>query len=107
MTHVVMELCIGCRYTDCVEVCPVDCFHVGPNFLSIDPDECIDCAKCIPACPVSAILADVDLPAGQQHMLELNAELSKIFPVITESVGALPGAEEWKAKPDKLQYLQR
>ena len=107
MTHVVTELCIGCRYTDCVEVCPVDCFHVGPNILTIDPDECIDCAKCIPACPIAAIVADVDLPEGQRHMLELNAELSRVFPVITDTLGALPDAEEWKVKTDKLEHLQR
>jgi ferredoxin len=107
MTHVVTELCIGCRYTDCVEVCPVDCFHIGPNFLSIDPEECIDCAKCIPACPISAIFADVDLPAAQQHMLALNAELSRDFPVIGETLGALPDADEWKTRADKLRYLQR
>ena len=107
MTHVVTELCIGCRYTDCVEVCPVDCFHVGPNVLTIDPDECIDCAKCIPACPIAAIVADVDLPETQRHMLELNAELSRVFPVITDTLGALPDAEEWKGKTDKLGLLQR
>jgi ferredoxin len=107
MTHVVTELCIGCRYTDCVDVCPVDCFHAGPNFLSIDPDECIDCAKCIPACPIAAIVAEEDLPADQQHMLALNAELSRRFPVITDTLGALPDAEEWKTKAHKLEHLQR
>jgi ferredoxin len=107
MTHVVTELCIGCRYTDCVEVCPVDCFHQGPNFLSIDPEECIDCAKCIPECPISAIVADVDLGSDQQHMLSLNAELSQIHPVINRPVARLPDADEWKGKMDKLQFLQR
>jgi ferredoxin len=107
MTHVVTELCIGCRYTDCVEVCPVDCFHAGPNFLCIDPDECIDCAKCIPACPIDAIVADVDLPDNQRHMLTLNAELSGVFPVISETLGALPDAEQWKSRSDKLRDLQR
>lgn len=107
MTHVVTELCIGCRYTDCVGVCPVDCFHVGPNFLSIDPDECIDCAKCIPACPISAIVADVDLPPEQRHMVELNAELSREFPVITETLGPLPEAEEWRTRTGKLKDLKR
>jgi ferredoxin len=107
MTHVVTEVCIGCRYTDCVEVCPVDCFHQGPNFLSIDPDECIDCAKCIPECPITAIVADVDLSSDQQHMLPLNAELSQIHPVISRSLERLPDADEWKGKTDKLQFLQR
>jgi ferredoxin len=68
MTHVVTEACIRCKYTDCVDVCPVDCFREGPNFLTIDPDECIDCAVCIPECPVSAIYAEEDVPKDQLHM---------------------------------------
>ena len=75
MTHVVTESCIRCKYTDCVDVCPVDCFREGPNFLTIDPDECIDCAVCIPECPVNAIMPEEDVPADQQHMIKLNAEL--------------------------------
>ena len=63
MTHVVTENCIKCKYTDCVDVCPVDCFREGPNFLVIDPDECIDCAVCIPECPANAIFAEEDVPA--------------------------------------------
>ena len=66
MTFVVTENCINCRYTDCVEVCPVDCFHVGPNFIVIDPDECIDCTLCEPECPAEAIYPEDDLPAGQE-----------------------------------------
>ena len=76
MTHVVLESCIRCKYTDCVDVCPVDCFREGPNFLAIDPDECIDCAVCIPECPVNAIVPEEDVPGDQQHMIKLNAELS-------------------------------
>ena len=76
MTHVVTEACIRCKYTDCVDVCPVDCFREGPNFLTIDPDECIDCAVCIPECPVNAIYAEEDLPKDQLHMTALNAELA-------------------------------
>lgn len=106
MTHVVMEACIGCRFGDCVEVCPVDCFHAGPNFMAIDPDECIDCAKCIPACPVEAIVAEPDLPFEQQHMLALNAELSQQFPLVTEKLEPLPDAEEWRKKTNKLKHLQ-
>jgi NAD-dependent dihydropyrimidine dehydrogenase PreA subunit len=71
MTHVVTEACIRCKYTDCVDVCPVDCFREGPNFLTIDPDECIDCAVCIPECPVNAILPEDDVPAHQRHMIAL------------------------------------
>jgi len=107
MTFVVIENCIKCKYTDCVEVCPVDCFHEGPNFLVIDPDECIDCTLCEPECPINAIVDEGDLPPGQEHFLELNAELAKIWPVITQMKDPLPEAEEWKDKPDKLQYLER
>ncbi len=107
MTFVVTENCIKCKYTDCVEVCPVDCFHEGPNFLVIDPDECIDCTLCEPECPAEAIFSEDDLPEDQAHFLELNAELSQIWPVITEQKPPLPDAEEWDGKPDKLKYLER
>ena len=83
MTHVVLESCIRCKYTDCVDVCPVDCFREGPNFLTIDPDECIDCAVCIPECPVNAIVPEEDVPGEQQHMIKLNADLAKGWPSIT------------------------
>ena len=107
MTHVVTESCIKCKHTDCVDVCPVDCFKEGPNFLVIDPDECIDCAVCIPECPVNAIYAEEDLPAGQEAFTALNAELAKAWPVITDKKDALPDAEQWKEAKDKLQYLER
>src|SRR5690606_18863873 len=83
MPFVVTENCIKCKYTDCVEVCPVDCFHEGPNFLVIDPDECIDCTLCEPECPVNAIYPEDDVPAGQEGFIALNAELSRDWPVIT------------------------
>src|SRR3990167_4546009 len=76
MTFVVTEQCIRCKYTDCVEVCPVDCFYEGPNFLAINPDECIDCALCEPECPVDAIYSEDDLPEKYQPFLQLNAELA-------------------------------
>jgi len=107
MTHVVTESCIKCKHTDCVDVCPVDCFKEGPNFLVIDPDECIDCAVCIPECPVNAIYAEEDVPAGQEAFTALNAELAKIWPVITDKKDALPDAEQWKEVKDKLQHLER
>ena len=78
MTYVVNESCIRCKYTDCVEVCPVDCFYEGPNFLVINPDECIDCAVCVAECPVNAIYAEEDVPADQQHMIKLNADLAQV-----------------------------
>ena len=107
MTFVVTENCIKCKYTDCVEVCPVDCFHEGPNFLVIDPDECIDCSLCEPECPANAIFAEDDLPDEQQHFLEMNAELSRGWPVITEKKDPPPDAEEWDGKPGKLDQLER
>ena len=105
MTFVVTENCIRCKFTDCVEVCPVDCFREGPNFLVIDPDECIDCALCEPECPANAIFAEDDVPEAQQEFVQLNAKLSKQWPVITRNKGGLPDAEEWKGAPNKRQYL--
>jgi ferredoxin len=107
MTHVVTEACIRCKYSDCVDVCPVDCFREGPNMLVIDPDECIDCAVCIPECPVNAIYADVDLPGDQEKFVALNAELAKIFPSITDKKEPPPDADQWKEVKDKLEYLER
>ena len=106
MPHIVLESCIRCKYTDCVDVCPVDCFREGPNMLVIDPDECIDCAVCIPECPVEAIKAEEDVPADQQHFVELNAEKAKTWPSITRTKGPLPEADDWKDETDKLKYLE-
>jgi ferredoxin len=107
MTFVVTENCIKCKYTDCVEVCPVDCFHEGPNFLVIDPIECIDCTLCEPECPAEAIFQEDDLPEGQTHFIELNASLAKKWPVITEAKKAPPEAKEWDGKPNKLALLEQ
>ncbi len=107
MTFIVTESCIKCKYTDCVEVCPVDCFHEGPNMLVIDPDECIDCTLCEPECPVDAILSDDDVSEDQQQFIELNSELSREWPVISEMVDAPADADDWKDVTDKLQYLER
>jgi ferredoxin len=107
MTYVVLENCIKCKYTDCVEVCPVDCFHEGPNFLVIDPEECIDCTLCEPECPAEAIVPEDDIPAGQEVFLELNAELARSWPVITTRKEPLADAEEWDGQPDKLKHLER
>ena len=107
MTFVVVENCIKCKYTDCVEVCPVDCFHEGPNMLVIDPDECIDCTLCEPECPVEAIKSEDDLTDDEQHFLELNTELSKDWPVINEMKSPPDDADDWKDKPDKLALLEK
>jgi len=107
MTYVVTEACIKCKYTDCVDVCPVDCFREGPNFLAIDPDECIDCAVCVPECPVNAIYAEDDVPGDQQAFIALNTELSRNWKSITKSKGSLPDADDWKDVKDKLEHLIR
>ncbi len=107
MTFVVTQSCIKCKLTDCVEVCPVDCFHEGANMLVIDPEECIDCDLCVPECPVDAIYSEDDIPEGQEQFLELNAELSKGWPVLTEAKDPPGDWEDWRDVKDKLQYLER
>jgi len=107
MTFVVTEACIKCKYTDCVEVCPVDCFHEGPNFLAIDPDECIDCTLCEPECPVDAIYSEDELPKGQEQFLKLNAELAKQWPIITQKKDPPADADQWAQVTPKIQYLER
>ncbi len=107
MTYVVTESCIRCKYTDCVDVCPVDCFREGPNFLTIDPDECIDCAVCVPECPVNAIYAEDDVPGDQQNFIAINLELAKQWPSITKSKAPLADADEWKDVKNKLEHLEK
>ena len=106
MTHLVTENCIKCKHTDCVSVCPVDCFYEGPNFLVINPDECIDCGVCIPECPVDAIIADNDTNTNIPLWLDINTRLSNKWPVITKKKSALPDSEEWKDKPNKIDLLE-
>jgi ferredoxin len=101
MTYVVTDNCIKCKYTDCVEVCPVDCFYEGENMLVINPDECIDCGVCEPECPAEAILPDTE--PGLEKWIELNAEYSEKWPNITEKKDALPEAEEFDGKENKLE----
>ncbi len=107
MTYVVTENCIQCKYTDCVDVCPVDCFHEGPNFLVIDPDECIDCTLCVAECPAEAIFAEDDVPVGQRAYIALNAELAKLWPSIVDKKAALPDADAWLGKPGKGDKLEK
>lgn len=106
MTFVVTESCIKCKLTDCVEVCPVDCFYEGPNFLVINPDECIDCALCESECPVNAICSEDDVPANQKEFIELNARLSKTWPNISRKKAAPADADEWKEVKDKRHLLE-
>jgi len=109
MAFVVLEDCIQCKHTDCVEVCPVDCFYEGPNFLVIHPDECIDCALCAPECPIEAIVAEDEVPESQLHMIALNAELAEHpnWQVITEKVDPLADHEAWTGLEGKLEHLDR
>jgi ferredoxin len=109
MPYVVAEPCINCKHTDCVEVCPVDCFYEGPNFLVIHPDECIDCNACVPVCPVEAIYADDELPEKWSHYREWNDYLSRqwldLGYNITEKKDPLPDAEEWANKEKTEQDI--
>ena len=105
MTFVVTEACINCKYGDCVEVCPVDCFYEGENFLVINPDECIDCALCEPECPVEAIVSEDDVPDSQEAYIELNETLSQQWPNITEKCEPHPEAAKWREVKDKLKHL--
>jgi ferredoxin len=105
MTYVVTESCIQCKYTDCVDVCPVDCFVEGPNFLAINPDECIDCTLCVAECPVEAIFAEDDVPEDQKEYIELNARLAKVWPTITTKKDALPDADKYSSVKDKRKLL--
>ena len=100
MTYVVNENCIRCKFMDCVEVCPVDCFYEGENMLVIHPEECIDCGVCEPECPVEAIKPDTEF--GLEHWLELNAEYAPLWPNITTKREPPADADDWKGKPDKL-----
>lgn len=105
MTFVVTESCIRCKLMDCVEVCPVDCFYEGPNFLVIHPDECIDCALCEPECPVNAIMSEDDVTNEQRQFIDLNAELAKTWPNITAKKEPPADSKEWETVKDKLPYL--
>jgi ferredoxin len=107
MTYVVTEACINCKHTECVEVCPTDAFHEGKNFLVIEPDACIDCAACVPECPVEAIYADADVPKGMERYTALNAELSRHWPAIVKRKDPLPEADHWASVKDKAALLEK
>jgi ferredoxin len=98
MTTIVTDNCKGCRFTDCVTVCPVECFHHDDDMLYIDPDVCIDCSACIPECPVQAIFEEDDLPEDKAEWVGINAARSKELPLCKEKLDPLPGAEERKAQ---------
>ena len=103
MTYVVTDNCIRCKYTDCVEVCPVDCFYEGENFLAIHPDECIDCGVCEPECPAEAIKPDTE--PGLDKWLKINAEYAGIWPNITVKRDAMPEAKEMEGVEGKYEQF--
>jgi ferredoxin len=107
MTYVVTERCIKCKYTDCVDVCPVDAFREGPNFLAIDPGDCINCAICVPECPVEAIFAEHDVPEDQEAFIGINSELARKWRVIVRTKLPLPDAAYWATVLHKLPLLER
>ncbi|MCC5913461.1 MAG: DUF3470 domain-containing protein [Balneolaceae bacterium] len=108
MAYVVTEPCVNCKYTNCAAVCPVDAFREGPNFLAIDPLECIDCDACVSECPVEAIFPDDEVPEEWEHYIDLNERLAEKWEdrVINETQDALPDADEWAEKENKLDLLK-
>ena len=106
MAYVVTESCIKCKYTDCVDVCPVDCFREGPNMLVIDPDECIDCTLCVPECPVDAIFAEDDVPDAQKEFIAKNRELSAQWKPLIERKPAPADADDWAKVKEKKHLLE-
>jgi len=107
MTYVVTESCVKCKYTDCVDVCPVDCFREGPNMLVIDPEECIDCTLCVPECPVEAIFAEDDVPDDQAEWTALNKELAAGWKPLIARKPAPADADEWAKVKPKKHLLER
>lgn len=108
MAYVVADGCVRCKYTDCVDVCPVDdCFREGPNFLVIDPETCIDCTLCVAECPAEAIFALDDVPEDQREYIAINAEMAKIWPGINDAKEPLNDADDWVEVTGKLQYMER
>jgi len=106
LTYLVTDNCIKCKFTDCVEVCPVDCFYVGENMLVINPDECIDCGVCEPECPAEAILPDNDLSGDDlEYWMNINTKYSEIWPNITGKQDPPADAAEWDGKPNKRELL--
>ncbi|PHS76714.1 MAG: ferredoxin [Rhodospirillaceae bacterium] len=103
MTYIVVENCIKCKFQDCIEVCPVDCFYEGENFLVINPDECIDCGVCEPECPAEAILPDTE--PGLDKWLDINTKFSAEWPNITRKGEQPADAEDWNGKADKASLL--
>lgn len=106
MAYIVTESCIRCRYMDCIDPCPVECFHVGPEFIVIDPEVCIDCNLCVIECPVDAIYSDKNIPDNQIIFIDINRKLSNVWPVADISQAEeYPDADNWKNITNKKDYL--
>ncbi|HLG20266.1 MAG TPA: ferredoxin FdxA [Bdellovibrionota bacterium] len=105
MAYVIAEPCIKCKYTDCVEVCPVDCFYEGANMLAIHPEECIDCGACEPVCPTKAIFIDEEVPDKWKEYVDINAKYSKEWPKISVKKAAPPDADKWKDVENKREHF--
>lgn len=106
MAYVVTERCIRCKYMDCVESCPVDCFHEGPHMLVINPEECIDCNLCVSECPVDAIYPDFSCPEDQKEFIEFNERMSNVWPVIDQKTDPPADADQWKDVMNKKHLLE-
>lgn len=106
MPFVVTESCINSKHTFCVEACAVDAFHEGPNFLVINPDVCIDCARCKSACLLGAIVSTRKISKDQRRFIQLNAEMALVWPKITEKKSPPPDSEEWDGVMDKFKLLE-
>jgi len=105
MAYIVTDSCIKCKFTDCVAVCPVDCFREGENMLAIEPTECIDCGACVPACPVQAIYQEDDVPDDQKEFIALNKSLSQGWPMINTQKDPLDTSEEFRGQKGKRPLL--
>ena len=103
MTYLVTDNCVKCKNMDCVEVCPVDCFYEGENFLVINPSECIDCGVCVPECGPGAIFADNELGSEKDKWYRINEQYSLIWPVITQAGEKPADADEWDGIPNKFE----
>lgn len=103
MTYVVTDECIKCKYQDCIEVCPVDCFYEGEDMIVINTEDCIDCAVCEPECPVDAIKPDT-IPDAEK-LIALNQKYAEIWPNISEKGEVPDDADVWAEVSDKLDHL--